>query len=737
MSGTPGERRLLILIDEYEGEDGGTEGQVAALLRGLPAPWAPRLWALRNAPYFSEEALPCPTRVIGLPGAKHPLFFRRLRQLARQIRAEGVELVHAFMVDGALYGPLLARWAGVPVITSRRDLGYWYTPRKLDLLRMVNRSAHMLLCNAEAVAELTRRSEWVPHAKVRVIANGHDPRRFEVPADPTLRERLGIGPDIRLVGLVANFRPLKRQPDLVEALATLGRKHADVHVLFLGEGDDAEVRAKARELGIESRVHVLQPGKAVVPILQELEVGVLCSESEGLSNAIIEYMACGLPVVATDVGGNPELVADGETGRVVPPANPTALGTALAKILKDPEGAERMGAAGRARFLARYTIERMVADTVQCYEEVVTGPRRSDDDLRVELVTSTEALAALRAEWDALLRPGQLFLGPTWALTWLEVSGAEALVPVVRDAAGELVGLVPWCRDGRDVAFCGAQLGADHLDVVAREDAGEAVAELALAALRDAGVRRLRLAHLSADGALRRVLHRPALPFAFTERLATLAHHVEPQGTFDELLAEKYSRGARKRFRRLLEAFEARPDAGVEVITGGAAAQTLLDRVLAVHGVGLTEESTFDTELQRRFHAQLIPAFAAEGRLLGLALTAEGRDLAIDYMFRDSTRIYAYQSGMAPDEATPSPGTLLAYLSLRDHVFAGDGLAYDFLDGDEDYKRRWKTGTRLLYDVVVDLQRRQGGVRGALAGIRTLAKQELKRRLGREEPASD
>lgn len=730
--GREGARRVLLLIDEYQGEDGGTEGQVATLIRHLPAPWTAELWALRHAAYLETGALPCPTRVVKLRSVKNPLFLASVRGLADDIRNGGFELVHAFMADGALWGPLIAARAGVPVITSRRDLGYWQTPPKLDVLRMTNRAADLVLANAHAVAQRTIEVEWVPPGKVAVVPNGHDPARFEALPRAGLRAELGIPREARLVGLVANFRPLKRQADLVEALARLGDGLSDVHGLFLGEYDDSEVRARAAALGLADRVHVLRPGPAVVPILRALAVGVLCSESEGLSNAILEYMASGLPVVASDVGGTPDLVVPGETGYLYPAGDVEALTEALRTVLGDPERAAALGAAGRRRFEAAFTAERMASDTAAHYTRVVAARRAVDaGDVRATVVESIDALEPVRAAWDALLTDAQLFLSPTWVLTWLRVTGAAPCVVVVRDGADRLLGLLPLTRDGNTARFCGRELGADHLDVVAVPERGEAVARAALDALAAHGIRRVQLHHVSEDGALRRVLHDPARAHAFTEYRSTVAYYARREGDFETYLAARYSRNARNRFRRTLKRFEAREGAAVELITSPEEAEGLLERVFAVHGASLDEASTFTTDAQRAFHAQLIPALAEEGRLFATALRAEGRDLAVEYGFRFQGRLYGYQAGMAPDDETPSPGTLLLYLTLRDQLFGTDACEYDFLDGDEAYKERWRSGTRRLYDVELDLGRRRGGVRGFGAALKTLLKEELKRRVRR------
>lgn len=707
---------------------------MAALIRGLgerDARWTPTLWALRNAPWFETGSLPCETRVLSLPSMKHPLFLGRLRKLAREIRRGGFDLLHTFMADGAVYGPLLGRWARVPVITSRRDLGYWQTPRKLDVLRLVNRRADTVIANAEAVWDRTVATEWVSPGKVQVIGNGHDPARFAVPPHPTVRAELGIPEDARIVGLVANFRPLKRQADLVEALAQLGRKFADVHLLFLGEGDDTAVRACAAEHGLEARVHVLTPGADVVPYLRQMSAGALCSSSEGLSNAILEYMATGLPVVASAVGGNPELV-DETNGATYPPGDIDALAEALRRVLADPAHARQLGAAGQARFAARFTASEMIRRTLECYDALL-APAPVGPTHATEVLEDPAAIAALEPEWTPLLRDDQFFQSPAWVTTWFETSDDRPCVVTVRTPDGVLLGLLPLGREGNVVRFAGQRLGADHLDVVALPDQDRVVATAAFEALREAGVRRAELDHVREDGAIRALLHDPRASFKFSEHQSTIAHEVVGEGSFDSYLEARYSRKARQRFRRRLRAFEGREGARFESLNEPGPAAGLLDRLMAVHD-DRDGESTFATAEQRQFHGRLIPKLAAEGRLFSWALVAEGKDLAIEYGFRMGGRLYGYQSGKAPDDVSPSPGTLALYLVFRDALFGSAAGVYDFLDGDEEYKARWKTHTRRLYDIGVDFTRRRGSVRGALGALRTLLKEEVKRRLGRGTP---
>jgi len=253
------------------------------------------------------------------------------------------------------------------VFVSRRDLGIWQTPRRLRATRFFNRLATGLVANCEAVRQATIRTEGLDPDRIRVIENGLDPARFEGAADPELRKNLGVPADAPLVCMVGNYREIKRHADLIDALAILTNDVPGLHLLLVGYGLEPAL-AHARRRGVDSRVRTFALAGDVVPTLRHVDIGVLCSDSEGLSNAILEYLGCGLPVVATNVGGNPELVTDGENGYLFEPGDVRGLARELARLLRDADLRRSFGEASRARFAGRYTLERMVRETVAMYE---------------------------------------------------------------------------------------------------------------------------------------------------------------------------------------------------------------------------------------------------------------------------------------------------------------------------------------------------------------------------------
>lgn len=365
---------VLYVLDAFEGgsRSGGTEGQLLQLLSHLDRRrFSPQVAVFRSTASTDEgDAFPCPSRVLHIGKIAHPRAALRLLALARFVRRERVRLVHVLLNDASIVAPFFCRLGGARVIVSRRDMGFWYTRPRLAALRVSNVFVSRIVANSQAVGRNVSICEQYPASRVDVVCNGHDPARFDTPADPGLRERLRIGPADPIVGIVANLHPWKRHADLLAAFAQVRAHHTTARLLIVGSGPtQPALEAAARCHGIESAVHFLGATADVIPIVKHFTVGVLCSESEGLSNAVIEYMTCGKPSVCTSVGGNVELLEDGETGFLIPPGDIGQLADRLDRLLASPVTAETMG--GRARCAAQaLTSQKMAAQHMALYERV-------------------------------------------------------------------------------------------------------------------------------------------------------------------------------------------------------------------------------------------------------------------------------------------------------------------------------------------------------------------------------
>ena len=361
---------------------GGGEMQVLELLRRLPACYEVSLHALDpNGPLLGE------TRELGYEPLVHPLGGSFMRpaavaetvKLAQWLRGERIDLVHAHDFYAALLAVPAARLAGVPVAMSRLDLVHWHGHARHLAFAAASHAADVVVANCQAVRDLVVHVERVSPEKVVVIRNGLDVARFDALRAAPLQAPLPDTGDTPLAVLVANMRhEVKRQEDFLAAFALVRRGVPEAQALLVGEGRRAgELARLARELGLAEAVHFLGARQDVPAVLARATFGVLCSRQEGLSNAIMEGMAAGLPMVVTDAGGNAELVEDGARGFVVPPERPEALAQAMLRVLADPARARRMGQAARRFVEDELGLDRMIQEHDRLYRRLLRGQAAS------------------------------------------------------------------------------------------------------------------------------------------------------------------------------------------------------------------------------------------------------------------------------------------------------------------------------------------------------------------------
>jgi L-malate glycosyltransferase len=375
---------------------GGAEGQFVARIRRHPAGFRPLVACIRKmGPNLKPiEDLALPVEEFGLRGSLAQLNTgHQVLRLAAFIARERVRLVHANDFYANLIAVPAARLAGAKVIASRFDLGHWYSRAHHVLEAIASRTADAVYTNAEAIRDMCVVQEGIPSKRVVVIHNGIDLERFDrARREPLLAPLPGVEPgaDGRsrrpCVVIAANLYAVKGHLDFIEALEIVRRAVPEVLVLCAGEGPMRPVvEQQIRARGLRETMVLLGHRLDVPALLERAHVGCLCSHAEGLSNAIIEYMAASLPTLATAVGGNVELVTEAgprASGHLVAPHKPAALAERLIGLLRDPARRAALGAAGRARVEADLTLGAMIEKTGELYGQVLTAGRRSTGRLR-------------------------------------------------------------------------------------------------------------------------------------------------------------------------------------------------------------------------------------------------------------------------------------------------------------------------------------------------------------------
>lgn len=366
--------RLCLLIDAVEA-DAGAERQVLTTAARLdPARFEVHLCCLEDGPRLRQEGMPYRAAAFEAERLYSPAGLYQLARFRRYLVRHRIDIVHAHMVKTAMFGVLAAlRLPRAAVITSRLNMGYWYTPGYLRIFRWLNRHTTRIFANSEAAARCAIEAERLPPAKVDVVYQGVDVARYSR-GDRAAATALGISDSATVVGMVANLRPIKDIPLFLRAARLIADRVPGAAFLIVGQGPEGgRLAALAAELGIRDRVY-FSNGRGEVPdYLARMSVGCLSSFGEGLSNAILEYMAAGLPVVATDMGGNREAIVHGNTGYLVAERTPEAFAAPILELLGNESRRREMGRNALARCRERFSLEATIKQLEEYYGNLIRG----------------------------------------------------------------------------------------------------------------------------------------------------------------------------------------------------------------------------------------------------------------------------------------------------------------------------------------------------------------------------
>jgi glycosyltransferase involved in cell wall biosynthesis len=297
-------------------------------------------------------------------------------RLARFLRSERVSVVHCHDQYSNFFSTMAARWAGVPVvIASKRWL---HSPWRYRIANGVGfRVATRVIANSDAVAASLERDDRLARDRVVVIPNFVDEAAFGPPS-PNVRQawtrELGLEPNAVVVGIVASLLPIKDHVTLLHAVAPLVPEWPTLRLVIVGQGPELErLRTLTTELGITHAVRFAGLRPQVPSFHYLFDISVLSSVSEGFPNSLVEAMAAGRPIVATDVGGVRDAVRHGENGLLVPRGDPSAFADALRMLLRDADLRRTMGAASARRAREEFHAATVVGSLERLYERLLTA----------------------------------------------------------------------------------------------------------------------------------------------------------------------------------------------------------------------------------------------------------------------------------------------------------------------------------------------------------------------------
>ncbi|HXI03610.1 MAG TPA: glycosyltransferase [Candidatus Saccharimonadales bacterium] len=363
---------ILYIVSSLK--SGGTETQLVEILKGLDRDrFRPLVACFRRTGGLlgAVESLGVEITEMGFDSLTSLRAARAFRETGAWARERGVRVIHGFHYHGGLYGALLKKRIpgsklivceqGLIGLTDVRELrnriGRWLYYRRADLL----------LSNCLAVRDAVAERDGIPAESIQVIYGGVDLGRFHPPVRPR-SGRNGAGP---VIGCVGRLHPDKGQLVLAEAAPEILGKLPEATIVLAGDGPQrAELEAAIARLGIAGRVKMLGDRRDVPDLLGGFDMIVLPSMNEGFANAALEGMACGVPVIASDAGGNKEVVVDGKTGRLFPRGNASALARCVVETAGDRPGADRMAAAALERVRREFGVDTLVRRHEEMYGDL-------------------------------------------------------------------------------------------------------------------------------------------------------------------------------------------------------------------------------------------------------------------------------------------------------------------------------------------------------------------------------
>jgi glycosyltransferase involved in cell wall biosynthesis len=370
---------ILFIIDELC-ELGGAERVLFKMIRLLPEElFRCSLVTFRTNGEIDIGEIGCPVYVLPLRKTYDWSAGKVAREIYRFIKREKVSIVHTFFETSDLWAGPIAKISGCPVlISSRRDLGILRSRKHRMGYKFLKGLYDCVLTVSPQVKEFCIEQDGVDPLRVRTLFSGLDMECVARAQDrAVMRRQLGIGEEVPVITSVGNIRKVKGIDVLLQAADLVCRKYPNALFLVVGRRSEEEhcreLENKVSSLGLTANFRMLGSREDVFSILCMSDIFCLPSRSEGFSNALIEAMACSRPCVATAVGGNGEVLTDGETGLLVPSEDCEKLALALMRLLSDPGLATAMGSRGEKVVRNRFTTDAMIHDLTSVYQGLIAA----------------------------------------------------------------------------------------------------------------------------------------------------------------------------------------------------------------------------------------------------------------------------------------------------------------------------------------------------------------------------
>jgi glycosyltransferase involved in cell wall biosynthesis len=350
---------------------GGAQKHIYEVLRRLDrSRFTPRVYCLKRRGSIVQSLERLGVRVTDLEigdSLSTPKSLFRLFEFAQHLRRERVSLLHCYLPRASFFGAIAGRIAGVPaVLVSKRSLDRQDSLKQVFLCRVADAWADLVLANSQAVLRHAVEVGRCRPDKLRLLVNGIDIERYR---NASVN---GLNCQVPLVGTVLRLEHIKGPAVFIEAAKRIVDEMPETRFMIIGDGSmRANLERLGGSLGVADRVQFLGERDDVDVILPSFSIFILPSLVEGMSMALLEAMAAARPIVATAVGGNLDLIRDGDNGLLVPPGDPEQMALTAVKLLKNPQWAKRLGQTARTMVLTHHSANGMVRRLEEIYKELL------------------------------------------------------------------------------------------------------------------------------------------------------------------------------------------------------------------------------------------------------------------------------------------------------------------------------------------------------------------------------
>jgi len=366
-------RRQKILTVLYKLEVGGAERIAITLAKGLDKTKFEPLFCCFKGGMLEQELFSSGIQIYNL-NKTNGFDFTLLPRFINIIKKEKIDLIHTHTFSPNLWGRLAGVISGVPVVTTEHTVAAVKRPIQKVIDKVLSSFSAKIVAVSEVVRDSVIKEENILPDKVMTIYNGID---FNIPTYPAdllekKRRELGINNGSKVVVAIGRLEEPKGHEYLLQAAKVILNEFHNVQLLIVGDGYlKSELIRHTNDLGIRKDVIFSGRRNDISDILTMSDIAVLSSIREGFSIALLEYMACGKPIVATDVGGNSEAIITNKSGIIVPPANHLALAAGILKLLKDEPFANRLGMEAQKRYSECFTLKHMVSGIEELYNSTL------------------------------------------------------------------------------------------------------------------------------------------------------------------------------------------------------------------------------------------------------------------------------------------------------------------------------------------------------------------------------